>query len=76
MDLIIDGIGRFIFEIIKLIIRDFIIQVVFYSLGYITLKIITLGIYPKKDKTSERLIYISGVVSLIIAYIVLAIIKN
>lgn len=76
MDILFDSIGRFIFEILKLIIRDLIIDIIVYGLGYITLKIVTLGFYPKKDRSNDHAIYISGTISIILIIIAFGLINN
>jgi|VirMetMinimDraft_7_1064189.scaffolds.fasta_scaffold294514_2 hypothetical protein len=58
------ALGRVIVQLIKWIIIDAIIEGVVYGYGYLSLKLITLGKYPKANQHNDILCIISGVISI------------
>jgi len=59
-----EGIGRGILNLIKWIVIDVFIELFIHGYGYLTLKIITLGKYPKPDQNNDTLCVVSGFISL------------
>ena len=70
MEDIAEGIGRFFLSILRWIFIDAILEFFIRGLGYISLKIITLGRYPRPGRDEGRCV-IAGFVSL--AFILLLI---
>tara|TARA_B110000467_G_C17887737_1_gene248181 strand:- start:189 stop:422 length:234 start_codon:yes stop_codon:yes gene_type:complete len=58
-----EGIGRGFLNLIKWIIIDVFIELFIHGYGYLTLKILTLGKYPKLNKNNDTLCVISGFIS-------------
>ena len=66
MEEIAEGIGRGFLRVMKWIIIELFIDLFLHGYGYLTLKIITLGKYPKPDRDNESLCVISGFISFVI----------
>ena len=64
MEEIAEGFGRGILRFIKWIIINVFIEFFVYGYGYLTLKILTLGGYPKPNRDNEILCVIAGLISI------------
>ena len=53
-------VGRGILNLIKWIVIDVFIELFIRGYGYLTLKIITLGKYPKQDQNNDTLCIVAG----------------
>lgn len=63
MEEVVEGLFRGVARLIKWIIIDILIQFCVYGYGYVTLKIVTVGIYPKENRDNESLCVLSGIIS-------------
>lgn len=54
MEEVVEGIGRLILRIIKWLIIDALVEFIIQGIGYITLKVITLGRYPRPNRDEGR----------------------
>lgn len=57
------GIGRFFLDVIKWIFKVAILEFFIRGVGYISLKIVTIGKFPRKGKDQEWSV-IAGIVTL------------
>lgn len=64
MEEVAEGLFRGIARLIKWIVIDILIQFFVYGYGYVTLKIVTLGAYPKANRDNENLCVFSGIISI------------
>lgn len=64
MEEVAEGIGKIFLRVIKWIIIDAFIELFIHGYGYLTLKIITLGKYPKPDQDNDTLCVVTGLVSI------------
>lgn len=64
MEEIAEGLGKGVFRFIKWIIIDAFIEFFVYGYGYLTLKLITLGKYPKSGQDNDTLCIIAGLISI------------
>jgi len=64
MEELAEGAGKGLLRIIKWIVIEVFIDVFIHAYGYLTLKIITLGKYPKPNQNNDALCVISGLISL------------
>ncbi len=71
MEEVVEGFGRVIFRVIKWLIIDAILEFVIYGYGYITLKIVTFGKYPRPNKDEGRTIT-TGIISIIATLLLIA----
>ena len=71
MEEVVEGFGRVIFRVIKWFIIDAILEFVIYGYGYITLKIVTFGKYPRPNKDEGRTIA-TGIISIIATLFLIA----
>ncbi|MCF6435848.1 MULTISPECIES: hypothetical protein [Pseudoalteromonas] len=62
MEEVTEGLFRGIARFIKWLFIDMLIQSIFYGCGYATLKVVTLGTYPKPNRIHEGLCIAVGVV--------------
>ena len=76
MEELAEGIGRGFLRIIKWIVIDAFIELFIHGYGYLTLKIITLGKYPKPDQNNETLCLVSGVISFVITIAIIMFINS
>ncbi|GEA09622.1 hypothetical protein KUL42_43830 [Alteromonas sp. KUL42] len=63
MEEVAEGIGRFFLNILKWVFIDAILEFFIRGLGYISLKIVTFGKYPRKGRDEGRSV-IAGFVTL------------
>lgn len=71
MEEVVEGVGRLIFRIIKWLIIDALVEFVIQGIGHITLKIITLGRYPRPNRDEGRTVVTGFVtIALIVFFIV------
>jgi hypothetical protein len=63
MEEVAEGIGRGFLRVIKWIIIDAFIELFIHGYGYLTLKIITIGKYPKPDQDNDTLCVVAGLIS-------------
>lgn len=61
LDEVLDGLGRSLSKLFKWLLIDFVIDFLFHRLGYVTLKILTLGKYPKSRQDNKILCSLVGV---------------
>jgi hypothetical protein len=64
MEEVAEGLGRAFFRLLKWIIIDALIEFFVYGYGYVTLKIITIGKYPKPNQNNDGLCIVSGIISI------------
>jgi hypothetical protein len=76
MEELAEGIGRGFLRIIKWIVIDAFIELFIHGYGYLTLKIITLGKYPKPDQNNETLCLVSGLISFVITIAIIMFINS
>ena len=74
MEEVAEGLFRGIARLIKWIIIDILIQLFIHGYGYVTLKVLTLGKYPKPNTDNEGICIITGLISIaatigVIAYL-------
>jgi hypothetical protein len=65
MEEVAEGIGRFFLNILRWIFVDAILEFFIRGLGYISLKIVTLGKYPRKNRDEGRCA-IAGFITLVL----------
>ncbi|WP_334062765.1 hypothetical protein [Alteromonas genovensis] len=70
MEEVVEGFGRFALRIIKWIVIQALIEGIVYGYGYVTLKIFTLGKYPRSNKDEGRS-FIAGCVSIVATFMLL-----
>ncbi len=63
MEEVAEGIGRFFLNILKWVFIDAILEFFIRGLGYISLKIVTFGKYPRKGRDEGRSVF-AGFVTL------------
>lgn len=66
MDELVEGVGKGFFRFLKWIIIDAFIEFFVYGYGWLILKIITLGKYPKPNHNNDTLCCIVGLISIIV----------
>jgi len=76
MEEVVEGIGKGILRFIKWVIIDLFVELFLYGYGYLTLKISTLGKYPKPNKNNENLCSTVGFIALVITIILIAVFNN
>lgn len=76
MEEIAEGIGRVFLRVIKWIIIDAFIELFLHGYGYLTLKVITFGQYPKQNQDHQTLCVISGVVSFAVTVAILMLVNS
>ena len=72
MEEIVEGLGRLIFRTIKWILIEVFIEIFIYGYGYVTLKVVTLGRYPKSGRDDETICIIAGIVSIVLTLFLIA----
>ncbi|MFV7770893.1 hypothetical protein [Shewanella marisflavi] len=72
MDEIVEVAGRGFLRIVKWIIIDLFIEFFLYFVGYVTLKVVTFGKYPKANRDNDTLCSGTGAVVLLLAIAVIA----
>ncbi len=70
MEEIVSGMIRFFPKVVGWILFELLFDIVCWGLGWVTLKLITVGKYPNKN-TSESTVSIAGVVVLLLLLAVL-----
>jgi hypothetical protein len=73
MDEIIEVAGRGFLRVVKWIIIDAFIEFFLYFVGYVTLKVVTFGKYPKENRDNDTLCCVTGAVVLLFVVAVIAI---
>jgi len=76
MEELVEGLGRGILNIIKWIVIDLFIDIFVHGYGYVTLKILTVGKYPKADQDNDTLCIISGLLSIAATIAVIMVINS
>ncbi len=76
MEELAEGIGKGFLRIIKWIIIDAFIEIFMHGYGYLTLKIITFGNYPKPNQNNDTLCVISGLISFIVTIAIIMFINS
>ncbi len=70
MEEVVEGIGRLILRIIKWLIIDALVEFVIQGIGHVTLKIITLGKYPRPNRDEGRTVVTGFVTIVLIVFVV------
>ncbi len=68
MEELAEGLGKGLFRFVKWIIIDAFIEFFVYGYGYLTLKVITLGKYPKSGQDNDSLCIIVGLISIAVTF--------
>ena len=76
MEEIAEGIGKGFLRIIKWIIIDAFIEIFVHGYGYLTLKVLTLGKYPKAEQNNDTLFIVSGLISIVITIVIIMYINS
>jgi len=71
-----EGVGRGFLRVIKWIVINAFIEFFMYGYGYIILKIITFGKYPKPNQNDETLCTVTGFIALILTIAVIMFIHS
>jgi hypothetical protein len=71
-----EGIGKGFLNLIKWIIIDVFIELFIYGYGYLTLKILTLGKYPKPNQNNDTLCVVSGFISFVVTIAIIMYINS
>ena len=71
-----EGIGRGFLNLIKWIVIDVFIELFIHGYGYLTLKILTLGKYPKSNKNNDTLCVVSGLISFVVTIAIIMFINS
>ena len=71
MDDVLEGIGRFFLQLLKWIFIDAILEFFIRGIGYINLKLITFGKYPRQGR-DENYTIVMGFVSLVSILVLIA----
>ena len=70
MEEVVEGVGRLIFRTIKWLIIDALVEFVIQGIGHITLKIITLGRYPRPNRDEGRTVLTGLITIALIVFVV------
>ncbi|MEP1446118.1 MAG: hypothetical protein ABJK37_08415 [Paraglaciecola sp.] len=73
MEEVVGGFGLLILRGLKWLVITALVEFLIYWYGYITLKILTLGHYPKLGEDSETMCIITGVVSIALTIVLIAV---
>ena len=73
MEEVVGGFGLLILRGVKWLVITALVEFLIYGYGYITLKILTLGQYPKPNEDSETMCIITGVISIALTIVLIAV---
>jgi len=76
MEEVAEGIVRGILNLIKWIFIDVFIEILIHGYGYITLKILTFGKYPKPNQNNDTLCVVSGLISFVVTIAIIMFINS
>ncbi len=65
-DFIPEGVLRVLWQILRYLLIDLCIDVVIYGYGYLSLKIFSLGRYPKLYGTERNAAILAGIVAMLV----------
>lgn len=65
-DFIPEGVLRMLWQLLRYLLIDVCIDIVIYGYGYLSLKIFTLGRYPKLYGTERHVAISAGIVALLV----------
>ena len=73
MEEVVGGFGLLILRGLKWLVITALVEFLIYWYGFITLKIFTLGQFPKSGEDSETTCIITGVISIVITLVLIAV---
>jgi hypothetical protein len=71
-----EGIGKGFLNLIKWIIIDVFIELFIHGYGYLTLKILSIGKYPKPNQNNDTLCVVSGFISFVVTIAIIMYINS
>lgn len=72
MDLLIEGIGRGIASFLRWIFVTAIVDSILYGLGYVVVKVMSLGKYPASNRDNQSLCVGTGLISFVVIVALIA----
>lgn len=71
MEAAIEGVGRILFHILRWVLVEALLEIGSYYYGWATLKVFTLGKYPKDGDEAKATCIVVGVISMILTVLAL-----